>query len=115
MAEDAYRLDEQQRNLVEATVVEHCHIRGWELFAVNCCSNHIHVVVMAKLKPESVRSQLKAWSTRKLKQLEQQRCPGVLEIRTNWWAERGSRRYINDNEGLETVIQYVQEAQDHPH
>ncbi len=67
---------------------------------------------MADLKPESIRSQLKAWCSRKLKELEQQRFPGVTEIRTNWWAERGSRRYINDHDGLETVIQYVRDAQD---
>ncbi len=115
MTEDACRLDEQQQSLIEGTITEHCRIRGWELYAVNCRSNHIHVVVMANLKPENVRSQLKAWCTRKLKQLEQQRCPGVLGVRENWWAERGSRRYINDIEGLDTVIQYVRDAQDHPH
>jgi hypothetical protein len=34
-------------------------------------------------------------------------------IRQKWWAERGSALYVNDEEGLEAVIHYVREAQDH--
>ncbi len=137
MTEDACRLDPEQRKLVEKTVADHCRIRGWELFEVNCRSNHIHVVVAADIKPEAVRSQLKAWTTRKLKELERHR-RGILtrsasegtpiltrsasegevprgdNIRENWWAERGSRRYINDADSLEAVIQYVRDGQDDP-
>jgi REP element-mobilizing transposase RayT len=113
MSEDACRLDGQQRAVVERTVSDHCRIRGWELYTVNCRSNHVHVVVRASVKPETVRSQLNAWSTRKLKALERQR-RGVRRVRENWWAERGSRLYINDEEGLEAVIQYVRDGQDDP-
>jgi REP element-mobilizing transposase RayT len=113
MSEDACRLDEQQRTVVEETVSEHCRVRGWELYAVNCRSNHVHVVVGASIRPETVRSQLKAWCTRKLKTLEQQRW-GASPVRENWWAERGSRLCINDEDGLEAVIQYVREGQDNP-
>ena len=59
-------------------------IRGWELYVVNCRSNHIHVVVAANIGPEAVRSQFKAWCTRKLKELERQRDKG--DVRENWWA-----------------------------
>jgi REP element-mobilizing transposase RayT len=113
MAEDACRLDHEQRAIVEKTVAEHCQIRGWELYAVNCRSNHIHVVVAANIKPEVVRSQLKAWCTRRLKDLERQR-RHVCGVRENWWAERGSRICINDEDGLEAVIQYVRDGQDDP-
>ena len=99
--------------VVEKTIAEHCQIRGWELFAVNCRSNHVHVVVAAAIKPEEVRSQFKAWCTRKLKELERQRRANG-DIRENWWAERGSRRYINDEDGLEAVIHYVRDGQDDP-
>jgi REP element-mobilizing transposase RayT len=111
MTEDACRLDHEQRAVVEKTIAEHCRIRGWELYVVNCRSNHIHVVVAANIKPEAVRSQFKTWCTRKLKELERQR-RGNGDVRENWWAERGSRICINDEDGLEAVIQYVRDGQD---
>jgi REP element-mobilizing transposase RayT len=120
MTEDACRLDEEQRRLVEDTIAKHCRIRGWHLHAVNCRSNHLHVVVTASRHPNEVREQFKAWCTRKLKELERQR-PDVsadadptADIREHWWAERGSRRYINSENDLEAAIQYVLDGQDSP-
>jgi hypothetical protein len=83
MTEDACRLDDQQRALVNQTVADHCRVRGWELYVVNCRSNHIHVVVGTDRKPNEVRNQLKAWCTRKLKELERQRHPSASQIREN--------------------------------
>ena len=135
MTEDACILDEEQRRLVEKTIVDHCRIRGWELHAVNCRPNHLHVVVTANQDPDEVRGQFKAWCTRKLKELEQARRGGtgehspslarrvsvssILEarrvsvphIRQNWWGERGSRRYLGDEESLEAAIRYVLDGQ----
>ena len=71
MTEDACILDLEQRRLVEKTIADHCRIRGWELHAVNCRTNHLHVVVTADRDADTVREQFKAWCTRKLK--EQQR------------------------------------------
>jgi hypothetical protein len=34
--------------------------------------------------------------------------------RQNWWAERGSQRYINDPAGLGAAIAYVRDGQDGP-
>src|SRR6516225_3917296 len=45
MTEDACRLDKEQRELVAQTILDHCGRRGWVLHAVNCRSNHLHVVV----------------------------------------------------------------------
>src|SRR5688500_9393457 len=64
MSEDACRLDREQREVVEAQIAETCRVRGWELLAVNCRSNHVHVVVVADRAPKIVRNQLKAWCTR---------------------------------------------------
>jgi hypothetical protein len=179
MTEDACRLDAEQREVVERQVVETCRFRGWHLHAVNCRSNHLHIVVTAGQRPEVVRSQLKAWCTRRLKELQTrrqraraaaaprlrvglvsdppsaaadqtpptrsvsegasivsagadqtpptrsvseaasivgERAPIVSEgpIRENWWAERGSQRFINDDDSLEAVILYVRDGQDQP-
>src|SRR5437868_352228 len=105
MSEDACLLDAEQRRLVETTIADHCRIRGWTLHAVNCRSNHLHVVVTAGTHPDKVRSQLKAWCTAKLKELDLERAAfgsqGPPSIREQWWAERGSKRYINDEDSLE--------------
>ena len=115
MTEDACRLDHEQRELVEQTIRDHCAKRTWVLHAVNCRSNHLHVVVTAPCHPDRVRVQFKAWCTRKLKELEAARMAQSGEtgpIRENWWAERGSRRFINDENSLEAAILYVRDGQD---
>jgi hypothetical protein len=90
------------------------------LHAVNCRSNHAHVVVTADQAPKIVRNQLKAWCSRRLKELEavrhdaQGREVDATPLRENWWAERGSQRFINDSESLEAAILYVRDGQDKP-
>lgn len=56
MTESACVLADEQRRLVEATIAEHCRRRRWELHAVNCRTNHVHVVVAAPLDPKRVRN-----------------------------------------------------------
>jgi REP element-mobilizing transposase RayT len=108
MTEPPCILDEQQRRIVERTVAEHCKIRGWQLYAVNCRTKHVHVVVSANCEPEDMRDQFKAWCTRRLKENEQSRSQSV---RKKWWTERGSQLYIGDEESLEDAIRYVLDCQ----
>ena len=106
MTEDACRLNGGQRIAVERQLVETCEIRGWQLWASICRSNHVHVVVSApSTPPKKIRSDLKAWSTRRLKE-------DFGLARRNWWAERGSIRYLNDEASIEAAVRYIQEAQD---
>jgi len=113
MSEDACVLDAQQRECVEETITAHCRIRDWQLHAVNCRSNHLHIVVSADRHPDEVRIQFKAWSTRRLREFDQKRTgDSPAARRKNWWAERGSRRYINDQTSLEAAILYVRDGQD---
>ena len=98
-----------QREVVEATIQQHCRIRRWPLHAKRCLSNHVHVVVSALTDPDTVMSQLKAWCTRRLHEL-QRRIGG--SVRSQWWAERGNKRKIYDLESLARAIYYVEQAQD---
>jgi REP element-mobilizing transposase RayT len=97
-------LDLGQRELVESVVREHCRIRGWDLHAVRCGTNHVHVVVTAPCSSEVARDELKAWCSRRLNELQQTR---HRPRREKWWTEKGSRRRIGDEESLEAVIHYV--------
>ena len=106
MTEDACRLSERQRGAVEQQIDETCCHRGWHLHAVNCRSNHVHVVVSpGNARPKKVRTDLKAWATRCLKEQFDAK-------RENWWAERGSIRFLYDEESLEAAAVYVTEGQD---
>lgn len=107
MTEKQCLLGPRERNIVNSQVAETCNFRAWTLYAVNCRSNHVHIVVGAfNTVPKKIRSDIKAWCTRRLKE----QCD--LQ-RSNWWAERGSIRYIWNDDSLATVIQYVMEAQNH--
>jgi REP element-mobilizing transposase RayT len=109
MAEPPCHLRDGQRRLVEETIADNCRIRGWHLHTVTCRTNHVHVVVAAQAyHPEVIRDQFKAWCTRKLKERQQSR---YETVRKNWWTERGSERYINDEQGLEAAILYVRDFQ----
>lgn len=113
MAEDACILDKAERALVEATIEDYCVRRRWILYAVNCRTNHLHIVVGAHRKPEQMRAQFKAWCTRRLKELAVERGQSAT-VRENRWAERGSQRYINDEPSLADSVVYVNEGQDKP-
>ena len=106
MTEDACRLSEQQRNAVQRQIRETCRHRGWHPHAVNCRSNHVHVVLSAPdTRPKKIRTDLKAWATRCLKQQ-------FDANRENWWAERGSIRYLYKEDSLHAAVAYVIEGQD---
>jgi REP element-mobilizing transposase RayT len=112
LTEPPLTLDEEQRRIVESTVADHCRIRGWQLHAVSCRTQHVHVVVTAPQRdPEVVMEQFKAWCTRRLKELERTRRPADKPVRQNWWTQRGSKRWLNDEKSLEEGIRYVDEGQ----
>lgn len=66
----------------------------------------MHIVVGAvDTPPKKFRVDLKAWCTRRLKER-------IDPNRKNWWAERGSIRWVFDEESLEKAMTYVMESQD---
>jgi REP element-mobilizing transposase RayT len=114
MTEDACRLKLEQRQRVHDQIAETCDHRRWVLHAVNCRTNHVHVVLSSSAAPKTIREQLKAWCTRRLK--EQQAAAGIAEaeLRENWWTERGSIRWIFQESDLAAAIEYVLDHQDNP-
>jgi REP element-mobilizing transposase RayT len=115
MTEPALTLDTEQRRVVEDTIAEHCRIRDWHLHAVNARTQHIHVVVTAPGRnPDDVMDQIKAWCTRRLKELERRRQPAGEKIRQNWWTQRGSKLWLNTTASLEEKTHYVLEEQGEP-
>ncbi|MCE9526746.1 MAG: transposase [Planctomycetales bacterium] len=110
MTEPAIVLDDKQRAIVEAVIRKHCEIRKWTLHAVQCRTNHVHVVVTADRPPDVVLDQLKSWCTRLLKEDQRTRHP-EQPMRDSWWTQRGSKQSINDEDGLARANSYVLEGQ----
>jgi len=112
MSEEPVYLNCDQRLIINAVVAEQSQVRNWSLHAVNCRTNHCHVVVTASdYKGKQVRDQFKSWGKRRLKvfhRLQTEEEP----MREHWWTRKGSVRYLFDEESLEAAIQYTREAQD---
>ncbi len=107
MKENAKILNVRQRLLVENQVRETCERRKWICHAVHCRTNHMHVVVGSfETSPKKVRADLKAWCTRRLKD------DALPAKSADWWAERGSIRWVFDDKGLDKVVSYTLEGQD---
>ncbi|QDU25578.1 hypothetical protein ETAA8_06470 [Anatilimnocola aggregata] len=111
MTEGSCRLSPPEREQVHDQLRETCHFKQWQLHAVNCRSNHLHAVISASAAPRLMRTQIKAWLTRRLKSF----CAtNRRESREHWWAERGSIRWLFEDDHLEAAILYVRDGQDRP-
>ena len=106
MTHPAFRLTKSARELVATTIEEHCRVRGWQLLAVNARSNHVHVVVaFARVGPEKMMGQWKAWSSRRLRAL------GLAKRGQPVWTRHGSTRYLWNERDIEPAVAYVVEGQ----
>jgi len=98
-------LSHDERKIVLAKVLETCEFRKWIHHASDCRSNHAHIVIVAgNTSPKKVRGDIKAWCTRRLREKSRPK-------QKNWWAERGSIRFIWTEESLFSVVEYVTIAQ----
>jgi REP element-mobilizing transposase RayT len=97
----------EQRNVVEEECRKHCDHRCWKLWEVNARTNHVHAVVTAvDCSGKTVRDQLKANCTRGLRE----KWAAFRDRQV--WSVGGDWECINSEDDLETVCQYVREAQD---
>ncbi|MHB1425049.1 MAG: transposase [Gemmataceae bacterium] len=105
MRQEPYFLDEPRRSVVLKTIREVARHRGWNLWAVHVRTYHVHVVLTARDKPEKIMSDLKAWSSRRLREVL-----GESADRDRW-TQHGSTRYLNDESAVADAIVYVVDQQ----
>lgn len=104
------RLHSNWQRIVEATIVKHCEIRNWHLWAKNCRTNHVHAVVTARgYDGATVLDQFKAYATRALR-----RDSEVFSGRPVW-TEYGDWDCLYTEDELEAAVLYVTEVQDRMH
>ena len=95
-------LDAAQRHCVEAAVRETCEIRGWHLHAINVRTNHVHLVVsVGEKKSGIVLNAFKANATRRMRE------SGVWKSTMSPWADKGSKRYLWNEQSIARAIDYV--------
>jgi len=101
-------LNSRQRGAVESSIRETCHIRQWCLWTLNIRTNHVHVVMSSKSRPDAVLSALKANAKRSMREA------GCWNNPLTPWAHGGSKRYLWTEEELASAIAYVQYDQGMP-
>ena len=94
-------LNAAQRKSVETAIVETCGTRKWSLLALNVRTNHVHVVVTADTLPERVLNALKANATRQL------RADGLWSQCSSPWADKGSDRWLWNEQSVARAVNYV--------
>lgn len=80
--------NESQRIVVESAIKELCEERNYFLQALNVRTNHAHAVVSAQAKPERIADALKAFATKKLREVN------LVSNELKIWSRGRSRRYL---------------------
>jgi REP element-mobilizing transposase RayT len=94
--------DSNQRNAVANAIREVCIHRAWELLASNVRTNHVHVVVNIGIaKPEKALNDFKAYATRKMRET------GCWSIDKSPWSDKGSKRWLWNEESVFLACDYV--------
>ena len=105
MRQPPYALDAPRRAVVLRTVCEVCRHRRWTLLAAHVRSNHVHVVVAAPAAPEKVMADLKAWSSRRLREAFGE------PVDRDRWTQHGSTRYLNTPASVDAAVTYTLDEQ----
>jgi len=108
MDQSPYQMDEPRREAVLEAIIDRCQQADWHLLAVHVRSNHVHVVVEDRDKPEFVMTQLKSAASRRLNIL------GFDHPTRKRWARHGSTRRLVNDESVQRAISYVIEGQGQP-
>jgi len=95
-------LDATQRHSVDAAARETCEIRGWHLHAINVRTNHVHSVVsIGTKKPEIALNAFKSNATRRMRE------DGCWQSTMSPWADKGSNRYLWNEQSIAHAVDYV--------
>lgn len=106
MKGEAVLLAPRDRATVEQACRAHCEHRGWQLFAVNARTNHVHVVVVADESPQAVKDQLKANCTGALRHQER-----PLNVQRTW-TKGGDCQILDSEDDIEAAVIYTLDGQD---
>jgi REP element-mobilizing transposase RayT len=99
------RLNSSERKIVEAAIREVCLFRGYNLYALNVRTNHVHLVVSNAGKVERMMDSFKAYATKALRRAN------LAGPDSKIWSRHGSTRYLWTNRHIEVAVEYVVNGQ----
>ncbi len=108
LVETPYLLDTDRREIALKAIVQICADRNWMLFAAHVRTNHVHVVVHARVKLEFVLTAIKSFASHYLNKA------GIDNNRSKRWTRHGSTRYLWRIEAVDAAIHYVVHEQGNP-
>ncbi len=106
MTQAPVMLDISQRRAVNDAIRELCAGRNYYLHAQSIRTNHVHAAVAAAAKPERVADAMKAFATKRLREL------GLVGTTERVWSRGRSRRYLWKPRDVEAAVNYVLYCQD---
>ena len=92
------------RQAVLRAILGVCEVRKWFAYAVHVRSNHVHIVVSGKEKPEKMMADFKSYATRAIKI---KRNNNKQKFIKKFWTNHGSTKYLWTKESLVSAIRYV--------
>ncbi len=92
---------ETQRKAITEAAEDLCKARDYRLYALNVRSNHVHCVIGVSAKPERVADSLKAFATKRLRELR------LVDNDRKVWSRGRSRRYLWKDRHVAAAIDYV--------
>lgn len=98
-------LDAPMRKIIREAIVRVCEYRGHHLYALNIRTIHVHAVISADKKPESIMHSLKSYSTRALRE------SGMADRERKIWSRHGNTRYLWTDEHIGNAVEYVVSGQ----
>jgi REP element-mobilizing transposase RayT len=101
----AFKLGAVERRIVRNAIREVCAVRGYNMFALNVRSNHVHTVVGNSGKVERIMDSFKAYSTKAL------RAANRIGQDARPWSRHGSTRYLWTERHIELAVEYVMNGQ----
>jgi REP element-mobilizing transposase RayT len=101
MAQPPVILDSVQRRAVTNAIEQLCGQRNYSLHGLNVRTNHVHAVVAAAAKPERIADAMKAFATKRLREL------GLVGATERVWSRGRSRRYLWKPLHVEAAVNYV--------
>jgi hypothetical protein len=108
LKEPRYELNLAGRKVVLATVREVCDDRCWTLLAAHVRTTDVHLVADVNSAAGRAITDLKAQSTRRLKE------SGIDRFRVHRWARGGSRIRLRDERAVRQAVRFVIENQGSP-
>ena len=99
-------LNKNIREAVLKAILQVCGHRGWDAHAVHVRSNHIHIVVSGKEKPEKMMVDFKAYATKTIRKNSNNQA-----IFRKYWSRHGSAKYLWTKENLVSTVDYVKNRQ----